>query len=71
MSVAYLTRITETEQEQVCDEIEILISGDQAAFHATYRTADGGRQKTFVRAPQISVIHRSNPMLSIASGNSR
>ena len=37
-------------------EIEILIPGDQAAFHVTYRTADGRRQRAFVRGAQVSVI---------------
>jgi AraC family transcriptional regulator len=61
MHVTYLARMAEVGQERACNEIEILIPGDQGAFHAVYRTADGLRQLAFVRAPLISVIPANQP----------
>lgn len=61
MRVAYLPRMEEAENEQIRDEIRILIPGDQGAFHATYRTADGRLQRTFVRDPYLSVIPPKQP----------
>jgi AraC family transcriptional regulator len=40
----------------VCDAIEILIPGGNAALAGTYRTAEGREFRAFVRAPMIAVI---------------
>jgi AraC family transcriptional regulator len=61
MNVSYLREVEDTGRELVRDEIEILIPGDQAAFHVTYRTADGRRQRAFVRGAQVSVIPANQP----------
>lgn len=56
MSVVGLARLTDDVRERLCDEIEVLIPGEQASVRATYRTADGRAQQVCVREPYVSVI---------------
>jgi len=57
LTVIYLERIAESTKEHYSDTaITVLIPGDLGAFKASYRTGDGRRCRTYVRAPELSVI---------------
>jgi AraC family transcriptional regulator len=56
MQVTFLARIEEASFEPVRERIEVLIPGDQGAFHAIYQLPDGTLRRAVVRAPQICVV---------------
>lgn len=56
LAVIYLDRIAESTEEHNNSAITVLIPGALGAFNASYRTEDGHRCRTYVRAPEISVI---------------
>lgn len=61
MAVTYLPGMGGLGQELMRDDITILVPGDQAAFHASYRAADGLLKRALVRAPLVSIIPAQQP----------
>jgi AraC family transcriptional regulator len=57
LTAIYMERIAESTEEHYDNTaITVLIPGDQGAFNASYRTEDGRCCRTYVRAPELSVI---------------
>ena len=56
LSVAYLPCLADARQERVRSEIQIIIPGENAAFQAAYRTAEGSDQAVLVHGRQVMVI---------------
>jgi AraC family transcriptional regulator len=61
MTVAWLTREADAFQQQGSAGIQILIPGEQTAFHLVYRTVDGREQRTFVRGPHVAIMPAQHP----------
>jgi AraC family transcriptional regulator len=61
MTVTYRSCIEERGEEQVCEQIQILIPGDQGTFDVISGTADGPRHRACVRGHHVSVIPGNQP----------
>ncbi len=61
LSVAYLPCLADARQERVRNEIEIIIPGENAAFQAVYRTAEGSVQTVLVHGHHVTVIPAGQP----------
>ena len=56
MTVAWLTREADAFHQQSPARIQILLPGEQSAFHLVYRVADGPEQRVFLRGPHVAII---------------
>src|SRR5690242_13912189 len=56
MTVAWLTREADVFQQQSPARIQLLLPGEQSAFHLVYRVADGPEQRVFLRGPHLAIM---------------
>jgi AraC-like DNA-binding protein len=56
MTVAWLTGEADALHQQCPTRIQILLPGEQSAFHLVYRVADGPGLRVFVRGPRLTII---------------
>jgi AraC family transcriptional regulator len=61
LSVAYLPCLADARLKRVRNEIEIIIPGENAAFRAAYRTAEGSVHAVLVHGHHVTVIPAGQP----------
>jgi AraC family transcriptional regulator len=61
MTAEFHARIEDASVEPVRDHVQVLVPGDQGAFHAIYQLADGSLHRAIVRAPQVCVVPANQP----------